>query len=86
LITPACEQGRQSEALSLTKSFSFAPEARWKLAGGGTAGMPVIIALRHGRGAGSERKEKKLSYRRFHRRLISIALSGRKTRIAYLER
>ena len=66
--------------------------------------MPVVIALRPGRGAGSERGEKKfrsskfrpaplpgrdrsaLSYRRFHRRLISTALSGRKARIGYLER
>jgi hypothetical protein len=91
-------------SLVITQIFFFAPEARWKLAGGGTAGMLVVIALRPGRGAGSMRKEKKfrssksrpaplpgrdrsaLSYRWFHRRLISTALSGRKARIAYLER
>jgi hypothetical protein len=35
--------------------FSFAPEARRKLAGGGTAGMPVVIALRPCRGATGRR-------------------------------
>src|SRR5262249_17803376 len=35
-------------------------KGRRKLAGGGTAGMPVVIALRPCRGAGSERREKKL--------------------------
>jgi hypothetical protein len=74
-------------------------KGRRKLAGGGTAGMPVVIDLRPGRGAGSEHREKThrsskfrpaplpgrdrlaLSYRRFHRRLISTAPPARKKKI-----
>src|SRR5215210_4053295 len=38
--------------LSLPTSFLLAPEAQQKLAGGGTTGIPVVISLRPGRGAG----------------------------------
>src|SRR5215475_4296510 len=51
--------------LSQPRQRRFAPEARRKLAGGGTAGIPVVIDLRPGRGEGSERGEKKIRNSKF---------------------
>jgi len=88
-----------------TQTFPFfAPKGQRILAGGETAGKPVIIALAPYKGRGTSQRKKIFSflrfasstppgckmlgfaYRRFHRRLISIALSGQKAKCLKLRK